>query len=127
MELIAVTLNAPNDWNDHKNMLDYGFSKVEVKTIIKKGSVICNKNINGQEVQVLCADDAVVPYFGSDGDYTVVTHIAEKLQSPINSGDKIGICDIEYKGKIIKQIDLISDKEVYKKQNVFDLLMGIFK
>lgn len=26
VSLIAVTLNAPNDWNDHTAMLDYGFS-----------------------------------------------------------------------------------------------------
>lgn len=25
--MIAVTLDAPNDWNDHKALLDYGFSK----------------------------------------------------------------------------------------------------
>ena len=27
--LIAVTLNAPDDWNDHAKMLDYGFASVE--------------------------------------------------------------------------------------------------
>lgn len=27
--LIAVTLNAPDDWNDHMALLDYGFSKME--------------------------------------------------------------------------------------------------
>ena len=27
--LVAVTLNAPNDWNDHISMLDYGFSIYE--------------------------------------------------------------------------------------------------
>ena len=27
--LIAVTLNAPDDWNDHMAMLDYGFSKMK--------------------------------------------------------------------------------------------------
>ena len=27
--LIAVTLNAPNDWQDHAALLDYGFSQVE--------------------------------------------------------------------------------------------------
>ena len=25
VSLIAVTLKAPDDWNDHKKMLDYGF------------------------------------------------------------------------------------------------------
>ena len=29
VRLVAVTLNAPDDWNDHKAMLDYGFSKVK--------------------------------------------------------------------------------------------------
>ncbi len=28
-ELVAVTLNAPDDWNDHRKMLDYGFSRLE--------------------------------------------------------------------------------------------------
>ena len=29
VRLIAVTLNAPDDWKDHKTMFDYGFEKVE--------------------------------------------------------------------------------------------------
>ncbi len=31
--LIAVTLNAPNDWNDHTTMLDYGFSRYTSVTL----------------------------------------------------------------------------------------------
>ena len=27
--LIAATLNAPDDWEDHMALLDYGFSQVE--------------------------------------------------------------------------------------------------
>lgn len=37
--LIAVTLNAPNDWNDHKKMLDYGFSCL--KRVEISGDGIC--------------------------------------------------------------------------------------
>jgi D-alanyl-D-alanine carboxypeptidase/D-alanyl-D-alanine carboxypeptidase (penicillin-binding protein 5/6) len=32
MLLIAVTLDAPNDWQDHETMLDYGFSQYEART-----------------------------------------------------------------------------------------------
>ena len=35
--LVCVTLNAPDDWNDHKNLLDYGFSKVKSKTVAYAG------------------------------------------------------------------------------------------
>lgn len=31
-KIIAVTLNAPNDWQDHKNMLDYGFENTVTTT-----------------------------------------------------------------------------------------------
>ena len=33
MTLICVTLNDPNDWQDHKNLLDYGFSLLEPQTV----------------------------------------------------------------------------------------------
>lgn len=28
-ELVAVTFNAPDDWNDHRKLLDYGFNKLK--------------------------------------------------------------------------------------------------
>lgn len=31
--VIAVTLNDPNDWQDHKTMLDYGLSQLECRTL----------------------------------------------------------------------------------------------
>ncbi|UTR09571.1 D-alanyl-D-alanine carboxypeptidase [Evansella sp. LMS18] len=38
-ELIAVTINAPSDWNDHISMFEWGFNSFEVMDIIKKGVV----------------------------------------------------------------------------------------
>ena len=34
--LVCVTLNAPDDWNDHKKMLEYGFEQVSIKKIYVK-------------------------------------------------------------------------------------------
>ena len=120
IELIAVTLNAPDDWNDHKNMLDFGFSKTGYKTILKKGTVLGEKTVGEYIVKFLCAEDVSVPYFGKDSDYSAVTHIADNLYPPINTGEKIGICDIVYDGRVIKQIDLVSDSEIYKKTGFFE-------
>jgi len=39
LKLIAVTINAPSDWNDHMNMYEWGFAKFDLKTIVKKGLV----------------------------------------------------------------------------------------
>lgn len=38
LTLIAVTLNAPDDWNDHKKLLDYGFSQYEMVTFAEAGA-----------------------------------------------------------------------------------------
>lgn len=39
-ELIAVTLNAPDDWNDHKAMLDEGFKNYSTRIIYIKGEKV---------------------------------------------------------------------------------------
>jgi serine-type D-Ala-D-Ala carboxypeptidase (penicillin-binding protein 5/6) len=37
--LIAVTLNGPDDWNDHIDMFEYGFKHFDYKIVIKKGRI----------------------------------------------------------------------------------------
>ncbi|WP_318247475.1 D-alanyl-D-alanine carboxypeptidase family protein [Rossellomorea aquimaris] len=37
--LIAVTLNASDDWNDHIGMFEYGFKQFDYKTVLEKGLI----------------------------------------------------------------------------------------
>ncbi|QOY35927.1 D-alanyl-D-alanine carboxypeptidase family protein [Anaerobacillus isosaccharinicus] len=39
VNLIAVTLNAPSDWQDHMNMFNWGFETFEVLPVVEKGIV----------------------------------------------------------------------------------------
>jgi serine-type D-Ala-D-Ala carboxypeptidase (penicillin-binding protein 5/6) len=39
MELIAVTLNDPDDWEDHRNMFEWGFQSFKMTELIKEGNV----------------------------------------------------------------------------------------
>jgi len=50
VRLIAVTLNAPDDWNDHKKMLDYGFENITAQSIVKKDEAIKSFERNGEAV-----------------------------------------------------------------------------
>lgn len=36
-QLVAVTLNDGNDWNDHSALLDFGFNRFPLKTMIERG------------------------------------------------------------------------------------------
>lgn len=39
MDLICVTLNAPNDWEDHINLFNYAFDHFELETLVREGKV----------------------------------------------------------------------------------------
>ncbi|WP_442594639.1 D-alanyl-D-alanine carboxypeptidase family protein [Neobacillus sp. D3-1R] len=39
MNLIAVTLNAPDDWNDHISMFEYGFDQYDLVEVVPKGNI----------------------------------------------------------------------------------------
>jgi len=126
IELIAVTLNAPDDWTDHKNLLDEAFSKVEVKTIVRKGQKISEIIANDTKIGAICSEDIIVPYFGAASEYELVTHLVKNISAPVNDGDKIGICDVVYDGKVIKQFDLLSDSNIYKKKSFIDFIKDFF-
>lgn len=39
-QLICVTLNDPNDWEDHKNLYQFGFSHYAPRSVLAKGEII---------------------------------------------------------------------------------------
>ena len=39
LDLIAVTLNGPDDWNDHINMYEMGFHDFQLVKVLKKGMI----------------------------------------------------------------------------------------
>ncbi len=45
--LIAVTLNDPDDWDDHRDLFDYGFSLLKSYTLIADGTFTGSHVING--------------------------------------------------------------------------------
>ncbi len=52
MDLIVVSLNASNDWIDHKNLFDYGFNNYEMKTVVPAGKVNHNNILHGDNVYI---------------------------------------------------------------------------
>lgn len=58
--LIAVTMNAPNDWADHKQLLEMGFANYHIQPILEKGQRLGTAEILGGEagtVSLLAAED----------------------------------------------------------------------
>ena len=56
--LIAVTLNAGDDWNDHRAMLDYGFTLYEHRQILQAGELSFTLPVVGGEANSVILSNA---------------------------------------------------------------------
>lgn len=114
MSFIAVTLNAPNDWTDHKNMLDYAFGVCERKEIIKKDYVLKKIPISGNREIEVCTDKSVyaVVKKGESTECEVRLHISDEIDAPLNKMEKIGFAEVMQNGEVLERVDLFSKTEI---------------
>ena len=91
--LIAVTLNAPDDWDDHMAMFDYGFSKVKT---VNMGGEVLPESIpvagSGKQGVTVCTSQQVsmtLPIEEAQGVESRVL-LPKFLYAPVKAGEKIG-------------------------------------
>jgi len=114
---ICVTLNAPNDWNDHARMLDYAFSVQKAKPLIIKDMVLKSlpvKNGSGKTVELLAAEDFFFTFDEKEGlsKITLDYVLPSAVPAPIPQGAQIGKVKISYDGQLLKEIELLSGSAV---------------
>lgn len=132
VRLIAVTMNAPDDWNDHRQMLDYGFSVCTMSEIVSAGYVIGEVHSDGERVGLYASDDVnAVAINGRTKDCEIILHRPKELFAPINRGEKLGCAEVIQNGYLIAEFDLLSDREVYlqvpEKEGIFEKIRDFFK
>ena len=94
--LIAVTLNAPNDWQDHTALLDYGFSQVEPYQLAG-GDVRLTVPVVGSPVEVVSlrgsnGGEVTLP-LGQGAQVERGVHAPKFLYAPVEAGEQVGeIC-----------------------------------
>lgn len=109
--LIAVTLNAPDDWNDHIKLLDYGFEHIKKVRCLENSLKIPVAGIENKTVSV----EAVPEYFtvGDGVRYTLDIYSESILFSPVKKGDAVGSVRIkDENGAVLGEALLISKESV---------------
>lgn len=113
--LVAVTLNAPDDWNDHTKMYDYCFEKVSSVNLecnIENYSV---KVVGGTENSVKLNVTSIpsVTTINNDYYYTSKIYLKPFEYAPIDKGDILGFVEFYDKnGKLIATTDVCADSSV---------------
>ena len=113
--LVAVTLNAPSDWEDHQKMYDYGFSKL--------ASVNCDDEKKSFKVNVVGGETEEVSLYCKESDVAVVSidnkdkvkrtvYTPQFVYAPIRIDDQLGMVVYTLNGDIIAQNPLYALKDV---------------
>jgi D-alanyl-D-alanine carboxypeptidase (penicillin-binding protein 5/6) len=111
--VIAVTLNAPDDWNDHTAMLDYGFSVLETRDLPVPDGLSATVS-SGTEPSV----DGIFPptelsLLPEDfDDLTYVVSMNDKLTAPVTEGDLIGVVTYYLSGSKIMEVPVTAQSRV---------------
>lgn len=115
--LIAVTLKAPDDWNDHIKMLDYGFSVLNNNIIVEKGRSAGKVAVTGgvqESINCFIGETYTIPVMSSDKIKTDF-HLAKKMPAPVKANTIIGYVDIYLNDKKINRVDLLAESDCDKK------------
>jgi len=108
LQLIAVTLGDPNDWQDQSDMLDYGFANYKRAYLLSAGLYIRTVKIKNNYYSAQVGEDlvsALKPEELNKVEYNY--NIEDALPKNFKSGDKIGIIQAEINGEVIGQSNLI--------------------
>ena len=137
VRLVAVTLNAPDDWNDHIKMYEYGFSKLSAVENADDGYCLNIDVAGGKADSVKLIPVKGVDYVKSSDSKGRLTRrvIADRfLYAPLEKGQAVGTAQYFLDGEKICEIPLVTDSAVdaleSKKsiiQNIFDFFAGIFR
>ena len=114
--LIVVTLNDPNDWQDHTQLLNDGFSSYTVHRIVSKGDILGSVEIaGGQEgsAQLIAAEDFEYS-LAEDEQAEIVITGPGFVYAPIAEGAEAGYAHICIDGRSVGKVPLIYGETVEK-------------
>ena len=121
LTLIAVTLNAPDDWNDHTQLLDYGFSRYERVTLCQEGEFRALLPISGGVegyVMMTNLEEAVITLPRDHAKVDCRVELPHLTLAPVTKdtthGRLVFLCDTDNDGKA----EEIATLELYAKYDV---------
>ncbi len=125
--VIAVTLNAPNDWQDHAAMLEYGLSKIIQTQISPKRTEYDISVIGGRDESI---NVAVEPFLlnstQSDG-FTCEVLLPNFVFAPIKKGEVLGSAIYKQNGEVLARCEIVAQKNIPLKEKNKKEITEIFK
>lgn len=120
MTLIAVTLNAPNDWSDHAALLDYGFANYHMEEAVTAGQSLCTLPVSGSLVPFVSLEAEETLRWPVGPGETLETRLElggiTSLEAPVQAGVPLGRVELLLGEDVVGESDLSAAAPVYRDQ-----------
>ena len=113
MDLVCVTLNDPNDWNDHIALYDYAFSKTRLISPVPEEYEV--NVVGGVQESVKCRAEELPELTALDAkpeDLECQLMCAPFVYAPVRAGDEVAQLSISCGGTEIKRVPLTAQEEI---------------
>lgn len=132
VRLIAVTLSAPNDWNDHKDMLDFGFSRFTHVELAAEGSIVHSIPITGGTTDLINAsnrDSADITLPVDSPEIKCTVEAPRFVIAPVNEGDVLGYAVFRTADEEIARIPLyaVTGCDCKEKPSLWRRILDLYK
>ncbi len=132
LTFVAVTLDAPDDWNDHTTLFDFGYDRLEKITFAKDGEFAYRiPVIDGKKDSIVASNPNGANIIVDKGEHLVDMHLklVKFAVAPINQGDILGEAIYTLDGEEAARVNIVATEMVAKKEKhgFFDKLLSFFK
>lgn len=106
--LIAVTLDDPDDWKDHKNLLNYGFDSLEsvdLNTLVKIPDTLPSISSDYARLGIKIKNDSIVKHRNEDVECYI--DLPTYMAKDVKAGEKVGILTIKI-GNRFEYVDIVA-------------------
>jgi len=123
LRLVCVTLNDPDDWRDHTDLLNSAFATYSPYTIKSATETAATTAVRGgvsETIDLVYKNDIIIPVKqGEESSVKLQVQPFEDLAAPINQGDIIGTVTASIGDELCGEFPLIAKSTVEEKKVLF--------
>ena len=116
---ICVTINAPDDWNDHKTLHENGFSAFQMVKILEEGQCVGTVPVAGgqaESVRLVVSQNVYYPL--RDGEVPeLILPVPGFVYAPVVEGGSAGYGNICLDGVLLERVELFYADTVEKENS----------
>lgn len=130
VRLLVVTLNAPDDWNDHKRLFDYGFEQL-TDTELPAPLPVQLPVTGGTEnsVEIWCSERVHAALLsGEESLLTTRMEVQPFLYAPVKEGDRVGELVYLVGDREVARVPLVATRSVESRptRSMWEKIGGFF-